>query len=76
MALRFSRLRATRPTVSLSKPLKYANLNRFLATVEGNTTRQMPALQPKATPVSRDRATFTIRVNQPSPRLFVNLVLI
>lgn len=76
MALRFSRVSAIRPSVSLSKTPKYANWNRFLATVEGNTTRQMPILQPNATPVSHDRATFTIRVSEMNPRFFVNLVLI
>lgn len=35
---------------------------RFLATV-GNTPRQMPDPRPRATPISHDRATFTIRVS-------------
>lgn len=76
MALRFSRVGATRPSVSLAKPFKYASRHRFLATVEGNTTRQMPALQPQATPVSHDRATFTIRVSDMNVCLFDNLALI
>ncbi|KAI9866285.1 MAG: Multifunctional pyrimidine synthesis protein CAD [Trichoglossum hirsutum] len=34
---------------------------RSLATVEGSVGRQMPASKTRATPVSHDRATFTIR---------------
>ncbi|MCJ1372195.1 Multifunctional pyrimidine synthesis protein CAD [Loxospora ochrophaea] len=34
---------------------------RSLATVDGNTPRLMPASKIRATPVSQDRATFTIR---------------
>ncbi|KAI9676188.1 MAG: Multifunctional pyrimidine synthesis protein CAD [Caeruleum heppii] len=34
---------------------------RYMASVEGNTPRQMPVSRPRATPVSHDRATFTIR---------------
>lgn len=37
---------------------------RFLATVEGSAGRAMPATRPKATPISHDRATFTIRVRR------------
>jgi len=35
---------------------------RFLATVTGSTGRQMPAVPARSTPVTYDRATFTIRV--------------
>ena len=41
---------------------RLANQARFLATVEGSAGRAMPITRPKATPVSHDRATFTIRV--------------
>ncbi|KAF1808238.1 small subunit of carbamoyl phosphate synthase [Eremomyces bilateralis CBS 781.70] len=34
---------------------------RFMATVQGNTERKMPAVRPKGTPASFERATFTIR---------------
>lgn len=58
-----------RPSLSLTKPTKHTNSLRFLATVEGNTSRQMPARRAKATPVSHDRATFTIRVSETNPVL-------
>jgi len=35
---------------------------RFMATVEGSAGRAMPLTRPKATPISHDRATFTIKV--------------
>lgn len=35
--------------------------HRLLATVQANTERQMPAFRQRSTPVSHDRATFTIR---------------
>lgn len=35
---------------------------RFLATVEGSAGRAMPAPRPRATPISHDRATLTLRV--------------
>lgn len=41
---------------------RIAQQARFLATVEGSAGRVMPATRPKATPISHDRATFTIRV--------------
>ncbi|KAI9860524.1 MAG: Multifunctional pyrimidine synthesis protein CAD [Vezdaea acicularis] len=45
--------------LSVSKPTSQL---RFLATVEErNTGRQMPIGKPRSTPVSHDRATFTIR---------------
>lgn len=40
---------------------RIAQQARFLATVEGSAGRVMPATRPKATPISHDRATFTIR---------------
>ncbi|MCJ1230880.1 Multifunctional pyrimidine synthesis protein CAD [Toensbergia leucococca] len=49
-----------RPLQVTNQPLRSAS--RFLATVEGNTPRQMPASpRVRATPISHDRATFTIR---------------
>jgi carbamoyl-phosphate synthase small subunit len=42
---------------------RVAQQARFLATVEGSVGRVMPGSpRPRATPVSHDRATFTIRV--------------
>ena len=41
---------------------RIAQQARFLATVEGSAGRAMPATRPRATPISHDRATFTIRV--------------
>jgi len=35
---------------------------RFMASVEGNTPRQVPVPQRKSTPISTERATFTIKV--------------
>ncbi|CZR63875.1 probable carbamoyl-phosphate synthase small chain, arginine-specific [Phialocephala subalpina] len=40
---------------------RFAQQARFLATVEGSVGRAMPVTRPKATPISHDRATFTIR---------------
>ncbi|PBP25005.1 hypothetical protein BUE80_DR004195 [Diplocarpon rosae] len=34
---------------------------RFIATVEGSAGRAMPAIRPRASPISHNRATFTIR---------------
>ncbi|KAI9882930.1 MAG: Multifunctional pyrimidine synthesis protein CAD [Watsoniomyces obsoletus] len=44
-----------------ARPLRAHFLHRTLATVETNTERQMPATRARATPVSHDRATLTIR---------------
>ena len=44
------------------QPWKTIIQARGLASVEGNMPRQMPASRARATPVSYDRATFTIRV--------------
>ncbi|KAI9810150.1 MAG: Multifunctional pyrimidine synthesis protein CAD [Pycnora praestabilis] len=52
---------AFKPHVDFSLSSRIRCQARFLATVEGNTPRQMPASRPRATPVSHDRATFTIR---------------
>lgn len=41
---------------------RVAQQTRFLATVEGSAGRAMPYTRPRATPISHDRATFTIRV--------------
>jgi hypothetical protein len=41
---------------------RIAQQTRFLATVKGSVGRKMPVTRPKATPISHDRATFTIRV--------------
>ncbi|KAH6671666.1 putative carbamoyl-phosphate synthase arginine-specific small chain [Halenospora varia] len=40
---------------------RIAQQARFLATVEGSAGRAMPVTKPRATPISHDRATFTIR---------------
>jgi len=42
--------------------MRFAQQARFLATVEGSAGRVMPATRPRATPISHDRATLTIRV--------------
>lgn len=52
---------ALKSRVGLQKPLGSTMPARYLATVEGNTPRQMPVSRARATPVSHDRATFTIR---------------
>ena len=44
---------------------------RYLATVETNTPRQMPVGRGRATPISHDRATFTIRVQPESVKAYV-----
>lgn len=54
--------RAFKPTAKIPLSINTGSQARFLATVEGNTPRQMPISRPRATPVSHDRATFTIRV--------------
>jgi carbamoyl-phosphate synthase small subunit len=41
---------------------RIAQQARFLATVEGSAGRSMPVTRPKATPISHDRATLTLRV--------------
>ncbi|KAB8801886.1 hypothetical protein FH972_026708 [Carpinus fangiana] len=40
---------------------------RFMATVEGSTSRQMPQPTTRATPVSKERALFTIKVRTRFP---------
>jgi hypothetical protein len=61
MFTRFVKPAASKPTgfYPINKILRHA---RGLATVEGGAGRTMPVHQPRATPVSHDRATFTIRV--------------
>ncbi len=44
-----------------ARPVRARFLQRTLATVETNTERQMPVARARATPVSHDRATLTIR---------------
>ena len=58
----FGRL-LSRPMASGIKPTTFQSKvgTRFLATVDGNTPRQMPHTRQRSTPVSHDRATFTIR---------------
>jgi carbamoyl-phosphate synthase small subunit len=41
---------------------RIAQQARFLATVGGSAGRAMPVTGSKATPISHDRATFTIKV--------------
>ncbi|KAI9696456.1 MAG: Multifunctional pyrimidine synthesis protein CAD [Candelina mexicana] len=55
------RTSVVKPTHGFRGVLKTSQTTRFFATVEGNTGRQMPVSKPRATPVSYDRATFTIR---------------
>ncbi len=47
---------------AFKQPLKAGVQARYLATVEANTPRQVPVSNLRTTPVSHDRATFTIRV--------------
>lgn len=42
--------------------MRMAQQTRFMATVEGSAGRVMPATRTRATPISHDRATLTIRV--------------
>ncbi|KAI9832792.1 MAG: Multifunctional pyrimidine synthesis protein CAD [Sarea resinae] len=61
MFARIFKQTAAKPNFSHGLASKVVSQTRFLATVEGNTLRQMPASRARATPVSHDRATFTIR---------------
>jgi hypothetical protein len=61
MFARYVKLSAVKPA-GFALNSKIAQQARFLATVEGSAGRAMPATRPRATPVSHDRATFTIRV--------------
>jgi hypothetical protein len=61
MFTRFVKPAAFKPT-GLYSSTKIVGQARGLATVEGSAGRAMPAHRPRATPVSHDRATFTIRV--------------
>jgi carbamoyl-phosphate synthase small subunit len=64
--------RFTKPSplkaAGLALNARLAQQTRFLATVEGSVGRTMPARTPRATPVSHDRATLTIRVSQRAAR--------
>jgi hypothetical protein len=60
MFARFVKPAAIKPAGSIHA--RIAQQTRFLATVEGSIGRKMPVTRPKATPISHDRATFTIRV--------------
>lgn len=60
MFSRFVKPAAFKPAGGIYNRL--AQQARFLATVEGSVGRAMPATRPRATPISHDRATFTIRV--------------
>lgn len=62
MLLRLCQKTPLEPLKRFNQAFKVIGQARYLATVEGNTTRQMPFTRTKATPVSHDRATFTIRV--------------
>jgi len=42
--------------------MRIAQQARYMATVEGSTGRVMPGKKARSTPISHDRATFTIRV--------------
>jgi hypothetical protein len=48
--------------IGLYSLTRIARQVRTLATIEGSAGRTMPVTRPRATPVSHDRATFTIRV--------------
>ena len=61
MFARFVKPAALKP-VGFSVNSRIAHQARFLATVEGSAGRAMPVSRPRATPISHDRATFTIRV--------------
>lgn len=61
MFTRFVKSAAFKPA-SFYRSTKIVGQARGLATVEGSAGRTMPANRPQATPVSHDRATFTIRV--------------
>ena len=53
------------PSKPASLPLINTTQSRALATIqEGSTARRVPNPRIRATPVSHDRATFTIRVRQ------------
>jgi carbamoyl-phosphate synthase small subunit len=61
MLARFVKPLAFKPTASAFSN-RVVQQARFLATVEGSAGRAMPATRPRATPISHDRATLTIRV--------------
>lgn len=61
MFSRFVKPVAFKPAGFRPATTKLSCYARFLATVEGSAGRQMPVSRPRATPISHDRATFTIR---------------
>jgi hypothetical protein len=61
MFSRFVKPTAFKPT-GFYRFAKVVGQARGLATVQGSAGRTMPVHRPRATPVSHDRATFTIRV--------------
>lgn len=64
------------PLAAVNRHSRLAVPVRFLATVE-NTPRQMPDPRPRATPISHDRATFTIRVShEPHVQRYVLILCI
>jgi len=65
MLARFARPAATkafRPAPALLRVAQHARNMATVGSVEGSVGRKMPATRPRATPISHDRATFTIRV--------------
>lgn len=61
MLSRLLRQAPSGPLGGIKRFLNPVSQTRFLATVEGNTPRQMHAPKARPTPISHDRATFTIR---------------
>jgi len=53
---------AVRSAGVLGRVTKTQAQARFMATVQHNTARQVPTPHRKATPISTERATFTIKV--------------
>lgn len=55
-----------KPTMGLLKAVKKPMIPGFqlrtLATVDGNTPRQIPTTRERRTPISHDTANFTIKV--------------
>lgn len=68
------RLRSTRQWTALKRPIARSQCVRSLATAQEVTPRQMPVSRVRSTPVSHDRATFTIRVSHLGP-LGIGLLL-
>ena len=62
MALRISYKSTMGLLKAAKKPMIPSFQIRTLATVEGNTPRQMPTTRERQTPISHDTANFTIKV--------------